>query len=128
MRSNRYPAARRACVALLAIAAAAAFGALPTRPVSASPLFLSPAAQGPWIAADKELHFAGSLAIAASLRVEGRSRRTALTATLGVGILKEAYDAALKPRRMGRGASWKDLVADLAGAIAGVAIAGALDR
>lgn len=100
----------------------------PVAAVLAAALFLSPAAQGAWVASDKELHFAGSLAIAASLRVEGRSPRTALGVTLGVGILKEAYDAALKPRRMGRGASWKDLVADLAGAAAGVAIAGALDR
>jgi hypothetical protein len=83
MRLNRHPAARRARVALLALAAALA--ALPVGPVSASPLFLSPASEGSWIAADKELHFAGSLAIAASLRVEGRSRGAALGATLSVG-------------------------------------------
>jgi len=35
---------------------------------------------------------------------------------------------ALKPRRLKRGASWKDLVADLAGALAGVAVVSALDR
>ncbi len=91
-------------------------------------VFLSAAEQGPWLAADKELHFAGSLAIAASLRVEGESRKTAIAATFGLGLLKETYDVALKPRRMRRGASWKDLAADLAGAIAGVAILGALDR
>ena len=96
--------------------------------VSATPLFLSAAEQGPWLAADKELHFAGSLAIAASLRVEGQSWKRAIAATFGVGLLKETYDVALKPRRMGRGASWKDLAADLAGAIAGVAILSALDR
>jgi uncharacterized protein YfiM (DUF2279 family) len=95
---------------------------------AASPLLLSSADQGPWLAADKELHFAGSLAIAASLRVEGLSRRTSIAGTLGIGLLKEAYDAAIKPRRMGRGASWKDLAADLAGALAGVAIVSALDR
>ena len=107
---------------------AAALLALACAPAASTPLFLSPAEQGPWLASDKELHFAGSLAIAASLRVEGQSRRTAVGATFGVGLLKEAYDVALKPRRKGRGASWKDLAADLAGAIAGVAIVSALDR
>jgi len=92
-----------------------------------SKLFLSSQDQGPWLAADKELHFAGSLAIAASLRIEGRSRTTSVVATFGIGILKEAYDVALKPKRMGRGASWKDLAADLMGAVAGAALAGALD-
>jgi uncharacterized protein YfiM (DUF2279 family) len=102
--------------------------ALPCVSAQTSPLFLSSADQGPWLAADKELHFAGSLAIAASLRVQGQSRRTSVAGTFGVGLLKEAYDAAIKPRRMGRGASWKDLAADLAGALAGVAIVSALDR
>jgi uncharacterized protein YfiM (DUF2279 family) len=97
-------------------------------PASASALFLSSADQGPWLAADKELHFAGSLAIAASLRVEGRSRRDALASTFAVGLLKETYDVALKPKRLKRGASWKDLAADLAGALAGVALIAAIDR
>jgi uncharacterized protein YfiM (DUF2279 family) len=92
-----------------------------------APLFLSSADQGPWLAADKELHFAGSLAIAASLRVEGQRRGTSVAVTFGVGLFKEAYDAAIKPRRMGRGASWKDLAADLAGALAGVALVSAMD-
>jgi len=112
---------RRAVPLLLA-------AALWCAPAAASPLFLSSADQGSWLAADKELHFAGSLAIAASLRVEGQSRRTSIAGTFGVGLLKETYDAALKPRRMGRGASWKDLAADLAGALAGVALVSALDR
>jgi uncharacterized protein YfiM (DUF2279 family) len=98
-------------------------GALPAH----APLFLSSADQGPWLAADKELHFAGSLAIAASLRVEGRPRATSVAVTFGVGLFKEVYDAAIKPRRMGRGASWKDLAADLAGALAGVALVSAMD-
>ena len=123
MLSKRH-APRRAILLLLA----AGFGAVPCFPASATPVFLSSAAQGPWLASDKELHFAGSLAIAASLRIEGQSRKTAVAATFGVGLLKEAYDVALKPRRMGRGASWKDLAADLAGALAGVAIVSALDR
>jgi len=92
-----------------------------------APLVLSSADQGPWLAADKELHFAGSLAIAASLRVEGQRRGTAVAATFGVGLAKEIYDAAIKPRRMGRGASWKDLAADLVGALAGIAIVSAMD-
>ena len=79
------------------------------------------------LAADKELHFAGSLAISASLRVEGRSRRDALATTFAVGLLKETYDVALKPKRLKRGASWKDLAADLAGALAGVALVRAMD-
>lgn len=91
-------------------------------------LLLPAADQGPWLAADKELHFAGSLAIAASLRVEGRPRETALAMTFGVGLLKEAYDATIKPLRFRRGASWKDLVVDLAGAAAGVAVLSAIDR
>ena len=120
----------RFLVVLLALAmlprpaSAQADGVEPYRP---SRLLLSSKDQGPWLAADKELHFAGSLAIAASLRVEGRSRRTSLSVTLGVGVVKEIYDAALKPKRMGRGASWKDLAADLAGALAGVALVAAVD-
>src|SRR5258705_6193026 len=106
------------------VAAAQSDGVEPHRP---SRLFLSSADQGPWLAADKELHFAGSLAIAASLRVEGQTRRTSVGVTFGIGLVKEMYDVALKPKRMGRGASWKDLAADLMGAVAGVALAGALD-
>jgi uncharacterized protein YfiM (DUF2279 family) len=92
------------------------------------PLFLSAADQGSWIAADKELHFAGSLAIAGSLRVEGQSCKAALAVTFGVALLKEAYDVTIKPRHLRRGASWKDLVADLAGALAGVAELRAIDH
>jgi uncharacterized protein YfiM (DUF2279 family) len=106
------------------VSAAQSDGVEPYRP---SRLFLSSKDQGPWLAADKELHFAGSLAIAASLRIEGQTRRTSVGVTFGIGLLKEIYDVALKPRRMGRGASWKDLAADLAGAVAGTALAGALD-
>ncbi len=112
---------------VLVLALAFATGVAPA-PASASGLFLSSADQGPWLAADKELHFAGSLAIAASLRVEGRSRRDALASTFAVGLLKETYDVALKPKRLKRGASWKDLAADLAGALAGVALIAAIDR
>jgi uncharacterized protein YfiM (DUF2279 family) len=112
----------RSLVALTLLA-----GLVIAAPCRATPLVLSSSEQGPWLAADKELHFAGSLAIAASLRIEGRRGRTAVGATFGIGLLKEAYDATIKPRRKGRGASWKDLAADLAGALAGAALASALD-
>jgi uncharacterized protein YfiM (DUF2279 family) len=84
--------------------------------------------EGPWLRADREIHFAASLAMAASWRVEGRRRGTAVVLSLSAGFAKEAYDAALKPRRLGRGASRKDLVADLLGAAAGVLLLSALDR
>jgi hypothetical protein len=47
---------------------------------------------------------------------------------VGIGILKEAIDAARKSKRGGRGASLRDLVADIVGAAAGVAIVAAMDR
>ena|SRR2546427_2781758 len=95
---------------------------------AADPFLLPPGAQGGWTAADKELHFAGSLAIAATLRVAGRGEGASFGCAVGVGALKEIYDGALKPRRKGRGASWKDLVADALGAAAGVALVKTLDR
>ncbi|HKW51201.1 MAG TPA: hypothetical protein VJQ53_05640, partial [Candidatus Eisenbacteria bacterium] len=95
---------------------------------AAEPLFLPASAQGGWLAADKEIHFAGCLAIATSLRAASRSGGESFGASVGIGVLKEIYDATLKPRRKGRGASWKDLAADVLGAAAGIAIAGALDR
>jgi uncharacterized protein YfiM (DUF2279 family) len=128
-RSGR--AARRRVRFACAIAAsllAVVPGGSPPATAESAPLFLTSAEQGPWIAADKELHFAGSLAIAASLRVEGRSRREALAGAFCLGVLKETYDATLKPRRLKRGASVKDLAADLAGALAGILVLGALDR
>lgn len=91
-------------------------------------LFLPPEQEGPWLRADRELHFAASLAMAVSWRVEGRDRGTALALSFGAGIAKEGYDAALKPGRLGRGMSRKDLVADLLGAAAGVLLLSALDR
>jgi uncharacterized protein YfiM (DUF2279 family) len=127
------PQLLRRAVGILAVSASViACTSLPVAftplPIAADPLFLSSADQGPWLGTDKELHFAASLAIAASLRIEGRNEGTAVAATVGVGLLKEAYDVALKPRRLKRGASWKDLAADLAGALAGIAIVGALDH
>ena len=97
-------------------------------PATAEPFFLPASAEGRWTAADKELHFAGSLAISASLRTVGRTDGESFGGAVAIGALKEVYDATLKPRRKGRGASWKDLAADILGAAAGIAIAGALDR
>ncbi len=96
---------------------------------AASGLLLPREEEGSWLAADHELHFAASMAIAASWRVEGRDRGTAFALTAGVGLLKETYDATLKPRRLGeRGMSRKDLVSDLLGAAAGLLLLRALDR
>jgi uncharacterized protein YfiM (DUF2279 family) len=104
---------------------AAVLLALP-RPAQAT-VFLSSAEQGSWTAADKELHAAGSLAIAASIRVTGRSDAESFTAAVSVGVLKEIYDATLKPSPHKRGASWKDLAADILGAAAGVVLVRAME-
>lgn len=90
-------------------------------------VFLSSAEQGSWTAADKELHAVGSLAIAASIRVTGRSDAESFTAAVSVGVLKEIYDATLKPSPHKRGASWKDLAADILGAAAGVLLVRAME-
>jgi uncharacterized protein YfiM (DUF2279 family) len=89
-------------------------------------VFLSSADQGSWTAADKELHFAGSLAIASSIRVTGRSEGESFTAAVSVGVLKEIYDATIKPSAK-KGASWKDLAADILGAVAGVLLLRAME-
>jgi uncharacterized protein YfiM (DUF2279 family) len=116
------PARRLAAFALLACLA------LPPGPARAS-ILLPREEEGSWLAADHELHFAASLGMAASLRVEGRDRGSTLALTVGIGLLKEAYDATLKPRRIGvRGGSRRDLVADLLGAAAGVFLIEAIDR
>jgi uncharacterized protein YfiM (DUF2279 family) len=117
----------RALACALAAIAAIEVADAPSRAV-AERLFLPMEREGAWNAPDRQLHFGGSLAIAASLRVEGRARSEALALTLGIGAAKEIYDATLKPRRLGRGASRKDLVADLAGAAAGILLLAALDR
>ncbi|HEX5031559.1 MAG TPA: hypothetical protein VFX78_08890 [Candidatus Eisenbacteria bacterium] len=103
------------CAALLALPA-------PAR----ATVFLSSVDQGSWTAADKELHAAGSLAIAASIRVTGRSEAESFTAAVSVGVLKEIYDATIKPSAK-KGASWKDLAADILGAAAGVLLLRAMD-
>ena len=102
-------------------------GGSPTA-AQAERFFLPLDQEGAWTAPDRQVHFAASLAIAASLRVEGRSRAESAAGAFAVGIAKEVYDAALKPRRLGRGASRKDLVADLIGAAAGVILIAVVDR
>jgi uncharacterized protein YfiM (DUF2279 family) len=120
-----------AVAALAALAAMAvaglACGLAPTA-ARAEPFFLPLDREGAWAAPDRQVHFAGSLAIAASIRVEGRSRAESVAGSFAVGVAKEIYDAALKPRRLGRGASRKDLAADLLGAVAGVLLVAAIDR
>ena len=94
----------------------------------AEPFLLPLEKEGAWAASDRQVHAAASFAIAASLRVEGRTRAEAIGITFGVGIAKEVYDATIKPRSLGRGASRKDLVADLLGAAAGLLLVVALER
>lgn len=89
-------------------------------------VLLSSADQGSWTAADKQLHFAGSLAIASSIRVTGKSEAQSFTAAVSVGVLKEIYDATIKPTKK-KGASWKDLAADIVGAAAGVLLLRAME-
>ena len=97
-------------------------------PGRAERLFMPREREGAWLAPDRQVHFAATLAISASLRVEGRSRIESAAGSFAVGVAKEFYDAALRPRRLGRGASRKDLVADLVGAVAGVVLIAAVDR
>jgi len=91
---------------------------------SADPFLLPSEKQGSWTASDKELHFASALAISASFRAADRSQAASFGIAVGVGTLKELFDGAVR----GRGASWKDLVVDIAGAAAGFLIVDALDR
>jgi VanZ family protein len=104
--------------ALLALAA--------PRGARADPLFLSGSEQGGWTAPDKQLHFAASFAVAASLSVKGWDEGESVGATVGIGLLKEAYDATLKPSKP-RGASLRDLAADVLGAVLGVLLVSAMD-
>lgn len=102
--------------------------ALASGSAAAGSLFLPASLEGRWTAADKQIHFAGCLAISASLRAAGRTDGEGFGCAVGIGLVKEIYDATLKPNRSRRGVSWKDLVADCIGAAAGIAIVGALDR
>lgn len=113
---------------LLVLAAVGLSAHAGPRAAAGEPFLLPSEREGSWTAPDRQLHFAGSLAIASSLRVEGRDRADALALTVGIGVAKEIYDATLKPRRLGRGVSRKDLVADLAGAVAGILLLAAFDR
>jgi uncharacterized protein YfiM (DUF2279 family) len=117
----------RRASALLVLAAWLGVGA-PARPAEGTPLLLPLAREGSLLAPDRELHFAGSLAVAATLRIEGRPAAAAVGVTVGAGALKEVYDAFWKPKRLGRGASRLDFLADLAGAAVGIWIVRAVDR
>jgi uncharacterized protein YfiM (DUF2279 family) len=109
----------------LALLAAALVLAAP-RGARAEALFLPASAQGGWTAADKQLHFAASFAVAASLSVKGWSGEESVGATIGIGLLKEAYDATLKPSKA-KGVSLRDLAADVLGAVAGAMLVRAMD-
>lgn len=122
------PPSQRCLRHIFVLAAVALAAHAAPRPAPAEPFLLPSEREGSWTAPDRQLHFAGSLAIASSLRVEGRDRADALALTVGIGIAKELYDATLKPRRLGRGVSRKDLVADVAGAVAGILLLAAFDR
>jgi uncharacterized protein YfiM (DUF2279 family) len=115
--------ARRA-IPLTLLALVALLGTV--RPAGAGSFLLPADQQGGWLAADKELHFAASLAISASARSAGASDGTSFGVAVGAGTLKELWDATFRPGRPG--ASWKDLVADIAGAAAGFLIVDAIDR
>jgi len=106
---------------LLAAAARAEGGADSTQAIPA-------AARDSWLSSDKQLHATGSLAIAVSIGVAGGTEWQSFGGAVGIGILKEAIDAARKTKRGGRGASLRDLIADIAGAAAGIAIVAAMDR
>jgi uncharacterized protein YfiM (DUF2279 family) len=121
---RRHGRARRPAL-LAALFAAALLSPLPAR---AGRLFLPLDREGSWHASDKTLHFAASAALAASFRIEGAREETAFRATIGIGVAKELYDATLKPDPRRRGASRKDLVVDLLGSLAGLALLRALDR
>jgi len=113
------------------VAALAAFIAATTffaSPACAHPIFLPLDREGSWLAPDKTLHFAGSFALAASWRIEGRSEGEAAAYTISLGVAKEIYDAALKPARFGRGASRKDFLVDVLGTVAGILFIRAIDR
>jgi uncharacterized protein YfiM (DUF2279 family) len=126
MRSRPRPLHGLPRLVLVGALAAIALGA--GTPAAADPFLIPCAREGSWTAPDRQVHVAASLAIAASLRVEGRSRLESVAGTAVIGVAKEIYDATLKPRRLGRGASRKDLAADLLGALAGVLIVAAVDR
>lgn len=82
-----------------------------------------PAHQDPWIARDKAQHFGLSVLLSAAVTQaalnDGASDCTAARrgagVTLTVGIGKEVIDSQIRHR----GWSWRDLVADAAGAMTG---------
>ena len=99
---NRRSGDPRCGRALLAAAAGgSASGALScgrARKRGAAIGFRPAADQGPWFAADKELHFTGSLAIASSLRVAGQSRGLRWRDRERRDLERGVRAAAIKPR------------------------------
>jgi putative lipoprotein len=73
-------------------------------------------AQDSWFGKDKKQHFAGSAVISYSLS-EVMSPTNAFLTSVGVGLAKEIYDYKHPDKHT---ASYKDLVADIAGAYVGV--------
>ncbi|HEU4333365.1 MAG TPA: hypothetical protein VFT32_02620, partial [Candidatus Eisenbacteria bacterium] len=122
----RTVASRGACAAVIVLALLA--GTLGAAEARAERIFLPLDREGAWLAPDKTLHFAASAAIAVSFRVEGSREEAAFRYTIGIGVAKEVFDAAFQPARERRGASRKDLVMDLLGTVAGLALVRALDR
>jgi len=115
--STAFPATGRSAVAAT------------TSPPPPRLLLLPRAQEGPWLRSDRALHFGVSLSMSASWRVAGCDRGTAFGLSLGAGVVKEIYDATLRPAGAGlRGASRRDLVADLLGAAAGILVLDAIDR
>lgn len=73
---------------------------------------------------DKVKHFAVSAALGAAATVATKSDSKAIALALAPGLAKELYDA----RKGGSGFSWRDLVADAAGAYLGVKLGGLIIR
>ncbi|HET7903824.1 MAG TPA: hypothetical protein VFM17_04625 [Candidatus Eisenbacteria bacterium] len=111
-----------------AILAVLVLGSMAAPEARAERIFLPLDREGPWLAPDKTLHAAASAAIAVSFRVEGTREEAAFRYTVGIGVAKEIFDAAFQPARERRGASRKDLVMDLLGTVAGLALVRALER
>lgn len=77
-------------------------------------------AQDSWFGKDKAQHFVGSAVLAYSL-TEVMSPSNAFLTSVGIGLAKEIYDYKHPDKHT---ASYKDLVADIAGAYMGVYVKG----
>lgn len=77
-------------------------------------------AQDSWLGKDKAQHFAGSAVLSYAFS-EVMSADKAFLASVGIGLAKELYDYKHPDKHT---ASYKDLVADIAGAYVGVYLKG----